>query len=448
MGFAGMVAIAAAAAPSDTSDDDPAGARAIRIEEPVFKGHAYVYEAGKEHARSILLVHGLGDEGARDYRHQIPWLAQSFHVIAVDLPGFARSAKSNAPYTPGNYAAFLKFVADRFVRGPFVLVGHSMGGVVALRYAALHPNDVERLVVVDTPGILYRYALSSNYISRLGLDFLPSGLDPFAPLTRLARTLLGRVERSNFDLEIILSTGILREKVLGGDPNRIAGLAVALEDMSKVLPGIKVETLVIWGREDKIAQPRTGRLLAGKLARSQLVVIDEAGHEPMLETPERFRAALEPFLENGLAPPPRAAEMRKQGKARCENRRNLVYEGEYDTIVLNGCKGIRISNARVRELRIEASTVTIDNSAIGGGEVGLYARGATIEMTGGRIEGEVAIMAFGSRFDLAGVEVVGREAAMQAPEASSVVFSLCRVRSPHTNGNVHGYYAVVEDKPL
>jgi len=37
---------------------------------------------------------------------------------------------------------------------------------------------------------------------------------------------------------------------------------------------------------------------------------------------------------------------------------------------------------------------------------------------------------------------------MQAPEASSVVFSLCRVRSPHTNGNVHGYYAVVEDKPL
>jgi hypothetical protein len=218
--------------------------------------------------------------------------------------------------------------------------------------------------------------------------------------------------------------------------------------MSKVLPRIKAETLVIWGREDKIAQPRTGRLLAGKLARAQLVVIEQAGHEPMLEAPERFRAALEPFLERGLAPPPRAAEMRKQGKAGCENKRNLVYEGEYDTLSLNGCKGIRISNARVRELRIEASTVTIENSDIGGGDIGLYARGATIEMTGGRIEGEVAIMAFGSRFDLAGVEVVGREAAMQAPEPSSVVFSICRVRSPYTNGGVHGYYAVVEDKPL
>jgi pimeloyl-ACP methyl ester carboxylesterase len=443
-----MVAIAVAAAPIDTPDDDLAGARAIRIEEPVFKGHAYVYEAGKDHARSILLVHGLGDEGARDYRHQIPWLAQSFHVIAVDLPGFARSTKSNALYTPGNYAAFLKFVADRFVRGPFVLVGHSLGGVVALRYAALYPNDVERLVVVDTPGILYRYALSSHYISRLGLDFLPSGLDPLEPLTQLARKLLGRVERFSNYPEIILSSGILREKVLGGDPNRIAGLAAGLEDMSKVLPRIKVETLVIWGREDKIAQARIGRLLAGKLARAQLVVIEQAGHEPMLETPERFRAALEPFLDKGLAPPPRAAEMRKQGKAGCENKRNLVYEGEYDTLSLNACKGIRISNARVRELRIEASTVTIENSDIGGGEVGLSARGATIEMTGGRIKGEVAIMASGSRLDLAGVEVLGRTAAMQAPEPSTVVFSICHVRSPYTNGDVHGYYAVVEDNPL
>ncbi|MGB7540721.1 MAG: alpha/beta hydrolase [Burkholderiales bacterium] len=449
MGFAGMVAAAVAASPLVAPDDDLAGARAIRIEEPVFNGRAYVYEAGKEHARTILLVHGLGDDGARDYREQIPWLARSFHVIAVDLPGFARSDKANALYSPGNYAAFLKFVADRFVRGPFVLVGHSMGGVVALRYAALHPDDVERLVVIDAPGILYRYALSSQYVSRLGLDFLPPRMDPLAQLAKVARKLLGRIERSSFDPEVILSTPALRDGVLGGDPARIAALAVALEDMSKVLPKVRAETLVIWGKEDAVAQLRTGKLLVGKLPRAQLVVIEHAGHEPMLETPERFRAALEPFLENGLAPAPvRAAEMKKQGDARCERRRNIVYEGEYDSLTLNGCDGIRISNARVRELRVEASTVTIEDSDIGGGDVGLYARGASVEMTGGRIEGEVAIMAFGSRFDLAGVEVAGRKAAMQAPEPSSVVFSICRVRSPYTNGDVHGYYALVEGNPL
>lgn len=459
-------AVAVYAAPQEVwLENSVPGVQAQRIKEPVFNGHAYVYEAGKQHARTILLVHGLGDEGARDFSEQIPWLAESFHVIAVDLPGFARSDKANALYSPSNYAAFLKYVVDRFVRGPFVLVGHSMGGVVTLRYAALYPNDVERLVVVDAPGILHRHALSSNYISRVGLNFLPSTFDPLTKFANLARQMLARVERTNLDPELILSIGNLREKMLAGDPNRIAGLAVAVEDMSKVLPKVKAETLVIWGKEDTVAQLRTGKLLVKKLPHAQLVVIEQAAHVPMLETPERFRAALEPFLAHGLTPTATAAPVsKKRGAVRCERSRNLVYEGEYDTLTLIDCQNIRILNARVHALSVERSSVTIEDSEIGGGDVGLQARSATVEMTGGRIEGEVAIVAFGSRFDLAGTDVVGRKAIMQASESASevagpkaavpgaeistVVFSMCRVRSPRTNGDVHGYYEVVKQKPL
>jgi hypothetical protein len=69
-------------------------------------------------------------------------------------------------------------------------------------------------------------------------------------------------------------------------------------------------------------------------------------------------------------------------------------------------------------------------------------------MTGGRIEGNVAIAASESRLDLAATEVEGREAAVTARQRSYVVFSLCRVRSPRTRGDVHDFYAVTEANPL
>ena len=106
------------------------GTEAHGIDEPVFNSRVAVYEAGRGNARSILLVHGIGQGGARDFRYQIDWLKQSFHVVAVDLPGFGDSDKANVLYSPANYARVLKHVADRFLRRPFALVGHSMGAVV------------------------------------------------------------------------------------------------------------------------------------------------------------------------------------------------------------------------------------------------------------------------------------------------------------------------------
>jgi hypothetical protein len=170
----------------------------------------------------------------------------------------------------------------------------------------------------------------------------------------------------------------------------------------------------------------------------------------MLEAPERFRAVLEPFLELALPPAPAsaAAPLTKRGEGPCRNERNRVFEGDYDKVTLDGCRGVQISNARVRELRVLDSTVTIDDSYIGGGETGLYASNATIVMTGGRIEGNVAVTALESRLDLAAVEVEGREAAVTAPKRSYVVFSLSRVRSPRTQGEVHDFYAVTKSNPL
>ena len=427
----------------------------------MFQGQAVVYEAGREHPRSLLLVHGLGSNGAGDFAEHAAWLARSHHVLAVDLPGFAQSDKSGAAYAPASYAAFLRHVADRFARRPFALLGHSMGAVVALRYAANYPQDIDRLVIVDAPGILHRAAYAGEFLTRLGLGFLQSrtggagaqGGDSLGVLIERLHQILGRAEQTNFDPQLILSIPALREKLLQNDPMRIAGLAVALEDLSRDLPRIDAQTLVIWGAQDAIAPLRTGRLLAHLLPRAQLSVIERAGHTPMQEAPEQFRALLEPFLAHGLAPAAAKAAPARRGSAACDRQNGLVYEGDYDRLELQGCRNVRIRAARVRDLRVLDSSVTIEDSDIGGESGGLTAGNARITMTNGRIRGPVAITLLASRLDLAGVQVEGRDTAVlwqdsNAAAVSSVVFSICRVRSPHTDATLHGYYAAAGGKPL
>jgi pimeloyl-ACP methyl ester carboxylesterase len=478
----GIVAFAAAAPPESAPRVGLPGTTAQRIKEPVFKGEAMVYEAGKQHAQTVLLVHGLGDAGASDYADHVAWLARSHHVLAVDLPGFAQSDKNSTTYSPTTYVAFLKHVVDRFARKPLALVGHSMGGVVVLRYAATHPGDLKRLVVVDAPGILHRAAYTGEFLSYIGLGLLQAkmadspaagvlGRDSLGPVTDKLNQILGRAEQSNIDPQMILSIPALRQKLLQDNPLRIAGLAVAMEDLSKEIPKIETETLVIWGKQDTIAPLRTGRLLAHVMPRAQLAVIERAGHEPMRQTPDRFRDLLEPFLERGLAPAPaKTRELTRRGSASCDRQNGQVYEGDYDTLTLTGCKKALLSAARVRELRVLDSTLAIEDSDIGGDSGGLTASNAVIEMTNGRIRGPVAMTLGASRLDLAGVEVEGTRAAMEGidvvvpavegkkaagkkkaarpPVGSSVVFSLSRVRSPLTDSDMHGYVAVVSGKPL
>lgn len=430
-----------------TPEQSVPGMEAQRIDEPVFQGHVVVYEAGRGNARSILLVHGIGTDGARDFREQIAWLRKSFHVVAVDLPGFGQSDKGNLLYSPTNYAEVLKYVADRFIGAPFVLIGHSMGAVVSLRYAATYPRDVERLVVIDAPGVLYRYSFASDYLAYLGLDFVPPVADPLGRLANIARKLLTPLERFNIDPQAVLDSPQLRETILDGDPAKIAGLAVVTEDLHLDLAKIAAETLVVWGSEDALAPLRTGKVLEQKLPRARLVVIDGAGHTPMLDTPGRFRAELEPFLEHGLPPAGAVAATRREqhGNGACRGSRARVFEGDYDKLTIEDCQSIEIRDARVGQLRIENSTVTIDDSSI---VDGLYTRASTIVMTGGRVEGKVAIVANGSRLDLAGVEVRGSQAAVTAPRRSYVVFSLCRLDSPYTQGEVHEFFSVDPKNPL
>jgi len=240
--------------------------------------------------------------------------------------------------------------------------------------------------------------------------------------------------------------------VLGADPAKIAGLALVDENLGDALPGIRAPSLVLWGANDDVAPYRNGRVLAWRLARARLHLIEGAGHTPMTEAPERLRALLEPFLETSPPEGPYTVQPidERRGEGHCASERNRQFEGEYERLVIEGCTRAVIRYARVHELRVVNSSVTIDDSVVGGGRVGLYARNASILMTGGRIEGDAAIVASGSRLDLAAVRIEGREAAARAEDAasSSFVFSLSPAASPRTQRELHEVYLLTPENPL
>ncbi|HJS36576.1 MAG TPA: alpha/beta hydrolase [Burkholderiales bacterium] len=420
------------------------------IDEPVLGGRIAVHEAGAGNGRAVLLVHGIGESGARDFQEQIAWLRESFHVVAPDLPGFGESDKGNRLYSPANYADVLKRVADRFFGRPFALVGHSMGAVVALRYAGTYPQDVEQLVVMGAPGVLHRVSTTGQYLTALGMAFVPPALDPSERIASLARRLAAPFGRPGLDPDFVLGSPDLRQTVLDGEPSRIAALALVNEDLSDALPRVLAPTLILWGAKDDVAPLRNGRVLAWMLPHARLQTIEGVGHTPMTESPGRLRALLESFLASGLPPGPYAvgpiAEPRGEGVCRWESGR--VFEGEYDRLTIEGCTRTLVRYARVRELSIVDSTVSIDDSVIGGGTLGMLVRNSNVVVTGGRIEGGVAIRADASSLDLAGVEIEGGEAAVAAEQPSSVVFSLCRVRSPRMQGVRHNVSWVTADHPL
>jgi len=425
------------------------------VTEPVFRGKVHVFTAGSPAAPAVVLVHGLGDKGARNWAELIPMLARDYRVVAFDLPGFGRSSKGNEYYSPGRYADFVRYLmVEHFHTRAFSLVGHSMGGGIALRYAARFPQDVTALVLVDVPGILHRMAYS-KFLSHLGIDFLPS----FYPaqndhLRNLMSSVLGLMEKAKPAPEAIVANPKLRQRFLNSDPAKIAGLALALEDFSLDISRVQAPTLVLWGRRDTIAPLRNGRVLSANLAHAQLEVFDASGHTPMDDEPEGFHSRVAEFLSvpvlarrHGLL----RRELPLSVSSRtgtCKGRRGVIFEGEYDRITIHRCRDTLMRNARVRELQISDSAVTIEDSLIGGTDGGLRVEDARVTITSSLIEGKVAITALKAHLDIAGCRIVGTEAALMAPLKSEVLFSVSRVQSPHFHGNLHGLHTVAPGSPL
>jgi pimeloyl-ACP methyl ester carboxylesterase len=405
-------------------------------------------EAGDAKAPAVVLVHGLGESGMRDWYPVLPALAANYRVVAFDLPGFGRSTHANELYSPERYAEFIHALAGQRLQGPYNLVGHSMGGALSLVVAARFPDDVKRLILIDAAGILHRKAYV-NFAVSAGLDNLLGVLSGAAKelatvAEESAATAIGPIFPGSPDPSVVLRSEFLRGTVLGS-PTRIAALAVILENFAPAIEGVRSPTWILWGSNDAIASPRCGLVLQARLPAAQLRVLVGSGHDPMASRPR----AVEQFLLEALAAPaegrgPRVATpfpALPARKARCERENGMRFSGDYAEIEIVGCKGAVVKDVRASAIRIRDSYVVVENTRVVSPGVALAVKGSNVEITASDFAGSDALDVEGSDLDLAGVELRGQRASVHVGGSSKLIFSVSRAESPINHRYLHGDYA-------
>jgi pimeloyl-ACP methyl ester carboxylesterase len=249
-------------------------------------------ESGEGNDRHVLFIHGLGSSADR-------WLgipdalSANFHTVALDLPGFGESDKpSTMEYTIENFReTIVDFINELAINdGKTSIVGHSLGGYIAAEVAIENKNLVERLVLIDSSGMLKKPTpLLEEYLKvainptkdKVRKVFEQMVADPKRIPSKLVEGFIARINLPNAKFAF--------KSTLENSANTQIGLG-----RLKLIENIP--TLIFWGSEDKVIPTEHSRLFKEGILNSHIEIISDAGHAPFAEKPEQVSKILRNFL--------------------------------------------------------------------------------------------------------------------------------------------------------
>lgn len=255
---------------------------------------------------AILLIHGIGDNSTTWSTVQAK-LAQRFTVIAPDLLGHGKSDKPRADYSVAAYANGLRDLLSVLDIEKVTVIGHSLGGGVAMQFAYQFPQLLDRLILVGAGGV------TKDVNVALRIASMPLGSEALAllrlPLVLPALQVLGRLGGAMFG-----STGVGRDipdmlRILGDLPEPTAsnafartlravvdwrGQVVTMLDRCYLTESVPVQ--LIWGSLDSVIPVSHAHMAHAAMPGAQLEVFEGSGHFPFHDDPDRFVEIVEKFI--------------------------------------------------------------------------------------------------------------------------------------------------------
>lgn len=257
---------------------------------------------------AVVLLHGLGGFAA-SWRHNISALADRATVYALDLPGFGRSAKPRADYGLAYFARALHGFLDAVGVSQASLVGHSLGGAVAVTYALTHPTRVERLALLGSvvPGFTWHVTWRHRIVCTYGLGELVT-LCGCAPMFRAAIAACfyapdpAAVEflvRHDYDVRTaggaraawLRTTRALRDELVARRPA-----------YRRAISTLDLPVMLVHGQQDRAVSPAHCAEAAEGFPRASVRWLDACGHFPHIEHPELVNRWLHEFVVGRPAP--------------------------------------------------------------------------------------------------------------------------------------------------
>jgi pimeloyl-ACP methyl ester carboxylesterase/CRP-like cAMP-binding protein len=260
-------------------------------------------EAGQQGRQIALLIHGWSSSWFAT-SPLLGLLAQRFHCIAIDLPGYGNSPPLKERTTIPVYTELIADLLAQISSRPVVLVGHSMGGMISLTLALKHPVLVERMVLLN-PTISGRLSMMINIaispitaMERFGLGSII--------VSSFERSFVGLTDRLMRPVSFAERTGItkadygrLRQDARRPGQGRVRAecyRAMLENDLSSRLRDVQPPALVIWGAEDNTVPLRDAGVVADEWPQADLRIFPKAGHWPQFETPDATRRQVAAYL--------------------------------------------------------------------------------------------------------------------------------------------------------
>lgn len=266
----------------------------------------------------LILLHGFG-ASIGHWRHNLPVLSQNRTVYALDLLGFGASRKAVANYEIDLWVEQIHDFWHTFIRQPVILVGNSLGSLVCLGAAAKYPDMVKGIAMLNLPDLSIKQDKIPQWLVPIATGMEGAVLRLILASPTLFKAIFKLIVNPRF-IRFGLGMAYVREEIITeelleiianptldeGAINTLYALCRSRTNPSfapsakKILPGLNIPILLVWGSLDRLVPPALGLTFAALNSQIQLVELENVGHCPHDESPDRFHQVFLDWLENNF----------------------------------------------------------------------------------------------------------------------------------------------------
>jgi pimeloyl-ACP methyl ester carboxylesterase len=229
----------------------------------------------------VVLVHGWGDDLINFNKLQ-KFLSKHYRVISLDLPGFGKSMAPDMGWSLDNFSEFLGNFIEKLELSVYAFVGHSNGGAILINGLANKQIKADRLILIAASGIRgTRQFKKTAILVGAKLGKLPLKLLPTDYQIQLKKRLYKAIKS---DAEVSPQMLDTFKKIVR-------------QDVTNNASKLRLPTLIVYGREDKVTPLEFGQIYNKLIAGSKLVLINGAGHFVHLQKPDQVETLIERFLK-------------------------------------------------------------------------------------------------------------------------------------------------------
>lgn len=266
---------------------------------PNLELNLFVYDSGDVDKKPLIMIHGLGDE-ADTWRHVFNPIARFFRVIAFDLPGFGRSDKPDRDYSPKFMMNSVLGLSDQLNLSEIILMGSSMGGILAHSMALKYANRIQGLILVGG-SLLQVEPMVDKGLALMKIPLLGEWLytrlrkDPDSAYDSLRNVYFDLDKLPGQDRDFLFQR--VNQRVWNNNQRRAyfsslrnlyPWVKMSQSNLLDQLTQLTTPTLVIRGEHDPLMSPKNAEGLSKVQPNATLAVIEGAGHLPHQEKPSPF----------------------------------------------------------------------------------------------------------------------------------------------------------------